>query len=248
MSELDDTPQDWSQPECLDPEAAGEFVLAAGKTISKTAEQIENENRRDQMLPGVYLFRVAKIVAVKTQPYQVFYNGAKYTYNAPNIHFTLEVADNPKLKMEEFLVGTPATDTDQTLYLQGAPIKDGKPDPVMIAWHAKRFIQFLERLGYVWTPGGPLPNDALVLKNWIGRLIVAEVQGAKPYKDKAGVEKPGYAKVRPYSYALAADYQKALDHYNGKAAKSNGAAAYTAAQPQPVRQPSKTAADALDLL
>lgn len=112
----------------------------------------------------------------------------------------------------------PTNILDSRCYMEGTNLQ-GKAKGFM----ASKFFHFLHRIGFPWEAGGPIPEDARKLKNWLGRKVIANIVAGEPYekneRDKDGLEikktYPGYPKVELMSYrihpSIAAEYEWARE-------------------------------------
>ena len=61
------------------------------------------------------------------------------------------------------------------------------------------FFKFLSSIGYNYKPGERLPKEALAIKNWVGRRLVAEiVKGQDTYNQQTGETLAGRPQIGPY--------------------------------------------------
>ena len=72
-------------------------------------------------------------------------------------------------------------------------------------------MQLINRLGFPWLPGQPLPAEARKVSNWLNRPVGVTVSpGRGTFTDRSGAERPRSNQVKWFSYTTAADMEAKL--------------------------------------
>jgi hypothetical protein len=178
-----------------------DFILG-GAVAARSADEIEKENVFLPVPPGDHLLVLSGFAGPPQNAlYTVTLNGQRVQYEASSIRVRFSLPSNPRCSVVDFFLLPPNDPRDQKAYFDGLP--EGKKQA---GWAASKFIHFINRLGYTWLPGQPLPEGARRLGNWKGRMIHAVVEAGKgTYKDRDGIEQARGNQIKAFTYRPSQD-------------------------------------------
>jgi hypothetical protein len=178
-----------------------DFQLPDVQAYDKSAEEIEVEKSFREIPPGEHALRVVGFIGKpKMETKEVYVGGQRRTFSAYSLIVKFGLAGDPASQVTDFFFLPPDDPSQLDAYFHGGSNAEGKG----AGFHASKFYQFIERLGFSYPKGGNLPAEARRLGNWRNREIVATVEPGRPYYDATeGREKPGRNQVKLFSYKPA---------------------------------------------
>ncbi len=167
-------------------------------------EEIEREaEARDfrQIDPGDHLLVVKGFMkAPEVKLYTGYVAGRQVSWQSPSVGVRLARADDPQATILDFFDLPPTNPAEQDAYLNASKKQDGT-NP---GFGARKFGQFISRLGFPFAPGAPLPAEACRLGNWVGREVHATVamqkQDTARVDQRTGLPFPPRTQVKLFSY------------------------------------------------
>jgi|GEM_PF-3852282 len=177
-----------------------DFLIGNVTAGDKSAEEIEKENSFSTVPPGDHLLVVSGFRDAPQKGYfKVNVNGQFVGFEAYSVKVRFALPNDPKCTIDDFFLLPPEGRDALNAYYNGVP--EGKKQA---GWAATKFVHFINRLGYPFPPGAPLPESARRLGNWKGRAIHALVEAGKgSYKDKDGNDRPRGPQIKPFSYRVS---------------------------------------------
>lgn len=201
-------------------------------------EQIEREaSERDfrEIPPGDHLLVVKGFLkAPEMKLYTGYINGRQVGWQSASVGVRLAMKNDPQATILDFFNLPPTNPAEQDAYLNASAKTDGS-NP---GFGARKFGQFISRLGFPFAPGAPLPAEACRLGNWMRREIYATIvmQANKDGKtdQRTGLPFPPRPQVKLFSYRPAESTISGQAPQAGQAGRPGPA---PVVQPQGQRQP-----------
>lgn len=132
-----------------------------------------------------------------------FLRGVQVSWVSPMVTVRVASVSDPRLSLLDSFDLPPGDAKGQQAYLYASKNQDGSNPGFM----ARKFAHFLNRLGFVFPEGAPIPPEACNLGNWVGRHIHASVimQANKDKKinQQTGLPYPPRPQVKLFSYRPA---------------------------------------------
>lgn len=170
-AEFDYTAGDAAEPVVSD---ALDFVIPQFNA-DVDADQVEREaadNKFASPPPGTHLFVVDGFLKAPERIEKSGYvNGQHVTYHPYKVAVRLKVAGNPKWTMLDN-IELPPSDRREMAIFQAVSTK---PDGKTVGFMNRKLVQMLKRLGFACVEGQPIPAEALALRNWVGKQVIANV-------------------------------------------------------------------------
>lgn len=234
----DDIPFDNTQ----DYELASDVVAG-----DESVEQIEAENQTREIPPGDHIGVVRKVVSVESKTFKSFVNGMPVVFTADQMSLLIGLVDDPRSTTFIRFTMPPRTKEEALAYWKGVAANgQGEQSKMSPGSDGKQFMQFINRLGFSWLPGMPLPAEARKPANWIGRPFGFTMQaGRGTYTDRSGVERPRNPTVKWFSYTTEKEMRERLAA-SGKRPPSGSAAPLPGQRNLPINPVASVAAAGLD--
>lgn len=215
-----------------------DLEIAADFMADKDAEQIEQENSFREIPPGEHLLRVIGVSGLKRDEpihqefFEVYVEGKKASYDAHKLNVRFCLADDSGAQITDMFVVPPGNPKQREAYLHGSKNPDGKG----AGFWANKFTHYIQRLGWSFGAGEPIPAEACRTANWKGKLVMATVIAGTPYEDKQTREmKDGRAQIKSFSYRAVGD--NAEPQPSARPATRPSPAPAPAAKPRPAANP-----------
>ena len=190
-------PYDYTRDDVPFADNPDDFLIGNVTGGAKSADEIEKENSFSQVPPGEHLLVVAGFAEPPKPTHQkVTLDGQLSSFATHSVRVRLALPDNPKCTINDFFLLPPDDPKQQQAYFNGLP--EGKKQA---GWSAAKFVHFINRIGFPWGPGEPMPEAARRLGNWKGRTVIATIEaGNGTYKDDQGNERQRGPQVKSFSY------------------------------------------------
>lgn len=151
----------------------GENFFLIGECVTPEgydANRIEVENSDREPPPGEHVFLCVGIVGEpKQQQVNVFVDKYSAHFFAMNIGVKFVLESDPGASVTDYFTLPPLDPSQHRAYFRGSDKQDGlRPGN-----QANKFVHFIERLGFPWPAGSPMPIEARNPNNWKGRRIIA---------------------------------------------------------------------------
>lgn len=164
------------------PTTADGFVIPTFEA-SVDVEQVEKEAAENKFAspePGTYTFVVVGLlkdpeIVTKSQ----YVGDQPVTYKVAKLPVKLAVDGHKNLTMIDNIEAPYGDARSVYAFANASKNPDGKNAGFMY----RKLVHFLKRLGYNVVEGQPIPPEALALKNWFGRKVIAEVVPGKQQID-----------------------------------------------------------------
>lgn len=194
--------QDWTRQDQSEQFNDEEYSISgSGFVAPQSADQIAAENSFDQVPPGDRVLVVKGLVGKPAERYEkVFLDGSLTSYTSDEVCVEYHLTGCPRMTIRDYFQVPPRDPRQHRAYFEGKKQADDKAG----GFQAKKFLHWIDRIGFKYPPGGQLPPEALQVRNWKRRPVKAKVEAGKPYEDKETKEKKaGYNRIKLFSYDYA---------------------------------------------
>jgi hypothetical protein len=188
-----------------DDQADDGFTVPDVAAHEKSAEQIKADNTFRDPAEGYHVMVLDDYDPPKTTKFEVLLNGQTATFTSKVVGLKFVDPEDKMISIRDFITLPPRDESQLPAYRYGVICDEKTHQPT---WggrgrEANKFYTVVSALGFAYEPGKKLPTEALSGDNWKGRKVGFVVNAAKPYKDDKGVDKPGRARIKLFSYQLA---------------------------------------------
>jgi hypothetical protein len=196
---------DWKNGQGGDAETfdPNEYVLAPAVAPRSADEIAEKNGFRNINVPGDYeLVLVGFLKRPEVKNVQKHYQGRPVSYLAAGVTIKFADARDRGQTTLLYVLLPPEDPNSLTYYFEAGNATGGGQ-----GFEANQLVYLLNRLGFDWGQGLPMPEGARRLGNWIGRHVVATLDFEKPKKDASpqidpstNQPYPPQIKIVPFSF------------------------------------------------
>lgn len=169
-----------------------------------TTEALAEERQFFNLEPGTHTCVITGFITPKDKGprklVSLFMSGQERKVELYSVIVKFGEVSDPRHQVTDQFYLPPDNKTDLQWYNFGSP--STKPNSPA-GFHAEKFGHFLNRVFGGFSKGQPIPPDARVLKNWVGRQVQLEVVAGKDdgrVDPSTGKPYPPRTQVKLYSY------------------------------------------------
>jgi hypothetical protein len=211
------------------PFGTDDYEIKGSAIADQSADEIERQNSFREIPPGDHLLVVVGFRgSPEEKSSEVIVDGSRVTFRAAMVRVKLALVGDLNATIEDSFLLLPDDRAYNNAYFKGVPV--GKKEP---GWQAKKFAHFINRIGFTWLPGQPLPTEAKRLGNWKGRKVGATIIDGGTYQTNTGETKKSWNKIKPFSYTAASAFKPSAPVQSSSARQAQT----RLAPQQPARQP-----------
>jgi hypothetical protein len=174
------------------------YRIAGNATIDKTPEQIDADLKTSPP-PGEWILRLLNFPGSEVVSRKGNLKGQPVFIECRQVTIRLCMDDNEKKYVDDKIL-LPPEDASQTAAYNYGVFKSSKGKDLSPGMDAAKFYKLLAGLGFAYTPGKALPDDAADLGKWIGRKTIATINPPTPWTNDQGVTREGFAQIKMFSY------------------------------------------------
>jgi hypothetical protein len=185
-----------------DPNYDPDDIYIPEMTATRSADEIAQGFHRDIARPGDFDFVITGFLHPKVPEVSLdlFHQGRPVSCTCRSIGVVLSNLDDLGERTILWLRMPPDDPRTMPYYLEGSRNQEGKG----AGMEANKLVYFVNRIGFTWGVGQPMPPEARNLKNWKGRKVRGTVE--ESYKSrqnrKEGRVDPSTNQPYPPEYAV----------------------------------------------